>query len=289
MLRLLLNCWKASGKFKLGVLLLAALVLVALGGPLVYRPIIGDVSPARPGQFVPWLPPSAQNPLGTDGHGRDLLTNFLAGLRYSLEIGFVGGTLATLVGIICGFVAGYKGGWRDAVLMTFANMLLVIPAFPILVGLTLMVRRITVPVMSLVLALFAWPFAARLIRAQVIGMKQQRYIDLARVSGQGDIAIIFAEILPNLLPFLLMSFTFSVVGAMMAETGLAMIGLGPPDVITLGRMIGFAGGWAVITRGRVEILLIPVIVLVLVFVAITMINRGMEEYTNPRLQNVTGR
>ncbi len=289
MLRLLVSCWRASVKFKFGVILLAILVFVALIGPLIYRPIIGDVSPARPGVFRYWLPPSAEHPLGTDGHGRDLLTDYLAGLRTSLQIGFTSGFIATLVGILFGFIAGYKGGWQDAVLMTFANMLLVIPAFPILVGLTLVVPRVSVLSMATILALFSWPFAARTIRAQVMGMKQQPYIELARVSGQGDLAIIFTEILPNLLPYLLMGFTFSVVGAMAAEVGLEAIGLGPSNIITLGLMINFANNWSVYTRGRMEVLLIPLGMLVLLFVAITMINRGMEEYTNPRLQNVTGK
>lgn len=289
MLRLLRSCWRASAKFRFGVVLLAILVFVALIAPLIYRPIIGDVSPARPGTFAYWLPCSPQHPLGTDGHGRDLLTDYLAGLRTSLQIGFIAGLIATLVGIFFGFVAGYQGRWQDTALTTFANMFLVVPAFPILVGLTLVLRKIDVFTMSLVLALFSWPLTARVIRAQVLSMKQQPYVDLARVSGQGDWAIIFTELLPNLLPYLLTSFTFSVVGAMAAEVGLEAVGLGPSNIVTLGMMINFANNWAVYTRGRMEILLIPVALVVLVFMAIMMINRGMEEYTNPRLQNVTGK
>jgi peptide/nickel transport system permease protein len=89
------------------------------------------------------------------------------------------------------------------------------------------------------------------------------------------------------MPYLLMGFAFSVVGAMVAEVGIEAIGLGPSNIITLGLMINFANGWGVYSMGRLEILLIPVGALVLIFMAITMINRGMEEYLNPRLQKVT--
>jgi peptide/nickel transport system permease protein len=141
--------------------------------------------------------------------------------------------------------------------------------------------------MALILALFSWTFAARTIRAQVIGMKELGYVELAKVSGQGDLAIIFAEIMPNLMPYLLISLAFSIVGAMVAEVGLEVIGLGPSNIVTLGLMINYANGWAVISRKRYEILLIPVGLLILIFAAITLINRGMEEYLNPRLQRKT--
>jgi len=288
-MRILRICWRSSGKFRVGVIILGTLIALALLAPLIYRPIIGDVSPARPGMFSMWQPPSAAHPLGTDGHGRDLLTNYLAGLRTSLIIGFAAGLLATLVGIVVGFIAGYKGGMADAGLTTTANMFLVIPSYPILVALAMILPTITLTSMVLILALFSWPFSARLIRAQVSGMKQQPYIDLAIVSGQSDLRITFTEILPNLIPYLLMGFAFSTVGAMVAEVGLEVIGLGPSDIITLGMLIFFSNQWGTFSRGRPDLVWIPVILLVLIFMSITLINRGMEEYTNPRLQQVTGK
>ena len=186
-----------------------------------------------------------------------------------------------------GFISGYKGGWVDSVLMTFTNMLIVIPSYPILVALAMVTPELGIVTMSLILALFSWPFAARTIRAQVMTMKERPYVELAKVSGQGDAAIIFTEILPNLMPYLLMGFAFSTVGAMVAEVGIEALGLGPSSIITLGLMINYANGWAVYSMGRFEILLIPVGALVLIFVAITMINRGMEEFLNPRLQKIT--
>lgn len=287
MLSFLRNCWRASGKFKFGVIVLTFFIVLAIAAPLLYRPIIGNISPARPGVFPRWLPPSPEHPLGTDGHGRDLLTDYLAGLRTTLYIGFLAGVIASGVGIMVGFLSAYKGGWVDSVLLTITNMLIVIPSYPILVAIAMVTPELGVASMSIILALFSWPFSARTIRAQVMTMKERPYVELAKVSGQGDWAIIFTEILPNLTPYLLMGFAFSVVGAMVAEVGIEAIGLGPSNIITLGLMINFANGWGVYSMGRLEVLLIPVSALVLIFMAITMINRGMEEYLNPRLQKVT--
>jgi peptide/nickel transport system permease protein len=287
MLNFLASCWRTSGKFRFGVIVLAFFVVLALVAPLIYRPIIGDVNPARPGAFPRWSPPGPGHPMGTDGHGRDLLTDYLAGLRTTLYIGFLAGAVATTVGIVVGFISAYQGGWIDAVLLTITNMLIVIPSYPILVAIALVTTELDVAAMSLILALFSWPFSARTIRAQVMTMKERPYVELAKVSGQNDFAIIFTEILPNLIPYLLMGFAFSVVGAMVAEVGIEAIGLGPSNIITLGLMINFANGWGVYSMGRMEVLLIPVGGLVVIFMAITMINRGMEEYLNPRLQKVT--
>lgn len=287
MIRLLINCWKTSAKFKTGVIVLGVLFAIALAAPLLWRPFIGDRNPGLAGSFRPWDSPSPAHPLGIDGHGRDLVADYLLGLRTSLQIGLLSGFIATAVGLIVGFFSGYRGGWIDSILLTATNMLLVIPAYPILVTLAMVTRSMSVVSMALILALFSWTFAARTIRAQVIGMKELGYVELAKVSGQGDLAIIFAEIMPNLMPYLLISLAFSIVGAMVAEVGLEVIGLGPSNIVTLGLMINYANGWAVISRKRYEILLIPVGLLIIIFAAITLINRGMEEYLNPRLQRRT--
>ena len=136
---------------------------------------------------------SFDHPLGTDGHGRDTLTDFLAGLQTTLFIGFLAGFLATIVGVVVGFISGYKGGLIDTSLITFTNILLVIPAYPILVGLTLVVPNKSMLTVALIVALFSWPFAARTIRAQVMSMKEQPYVELAKVTGQGDLKIIGAR------------------------------------------------------------------------------------------------
>ncbi len=286
-MKFLLSCWRTNGKFRFGVSIMVILIIIALIGPLIYGPILKGMSPARPGTFQRWMPYSAEHPMGTEGEGRDLLADFLAGLGNSLKIGFISGLVATALGIVVGFVTGYKGGWIDATLTLVANMWLVIPSYPVLVALAMVLPGMSLFTMAIILALFSWPYAARTIHAQVVGMKQLSYIEMAKVSGQGDLAIIFTEILPNLVPYLFMGFAFSTVGAMVAEVGLEFIGLGPSNLVTMGLMINLAQSWSAVSRGRFELLLIPVGTLVLIFMAITLTNRGMEEHINPRLQTKT--
>jgi peptide/nickel transport system permease protein len=273
------------------VFILLFFVVLALIGPLLYGPLLrGEkfaINPASPGNFRRWMGWSAEHPFGTDGDGRDLMGAYLLALATSLRIGFLSGLVATAIGTIVGFFAGYLGGWLDTFLLTITNVLLIIPAYPILVVLVLYTPRITVEIMALILAVFAWPFAARTIRAQVLGMKERPYVDLARISGVGTSGIIFRELLPNLMPFLMVSLAFSTLGAMAAEVGLALIGLGPSNNLSLGLLIFFSRG--VFSLGRYDVVLIPPLVLIALFTAITLINLGMEEYLNPRLQNVTGR
>src|SRR5690242_12770307 len=122
-MRFLANSWNSSGKFRFGVIVLGILVILALIAPLIYNPFTNGQIPARPGVFVPWMRASPQHPLGTDGAGRDVIGDFLGGLQATLLIGFLAGTAALVVGVVFGFIAGYKGGNIDTVLMTFTNML----------------------------------------------------------------------------------------------------------------------------------------------------------------------
>lgn len=286
-MKFLLSCWRTNGKFRFGVIILGTLIFLALIGPLIYAPIMKGINPARPGTFPRWLPYSAAHPMGTEGNGRDLLAEYLTGLATSLEIGFISGALATTLGILVGFLTGYKGGWIDTSLTLIANMWLVIPSYPVLVALAMVMPGLTVIALAIILALFSWPYAARTIHAQIVGMKQLSYIEMAKVSGQSDFGIIFTEIFPNLVPYLFMGFAFSTVGAMVAEVGLEVIGLGPSNIVTLGLLINFANQWSAFSRGHFDMLLIPVGCLILIFMSITMINRGMEEHLNPRLQTKT--
>jgi peptide/nickel transport system permease protein len=283
------SCWRNSIQFRLGLGIMAVLVLAALLAPLVYRNYAGAGPIFLPGQFAPWLRPSVEHPLGTGGNGRDLLTDLLAGLSTTLQIGFLAGFLGTAIGIIVGFVSGYSGGALDAGLIGLTNILLVVPTYPLLVGLNMVLPRVTLPMTAVILAIFSWPFSARTIRAQVLSMKERTYIDLARVSGQSHLRIIFEEILPNMVPYLAIGFAFSTVGAMVAEVGLSAIGLGSPYIVTLGQMIAAARGGAVISMGRAYLLILPVSILILIFMSISLVARGMEDYLNPRLQNITGK
>jgi peptide/nickel transport system permease protein len=283
------DLFAGSRLFVVGVAILVVLVLIALAQPLLNKMLIGDIDPITMGSYQSYLEPSKDHWLGTDRWGRDWMAQLLLGLRYSLVIGFLAGCVATFVAVILGFLAGYKPGAVDGVLRTFTDMVLVIPSWPILVTLAAYIKGLSVPVMALLLAAFSWPWAMRTIRAQVMSIRQQPYVELAKVSNLRDLEIIFQELLPNLLPYLGVGLASSIVNAILAETGLELIGLGPGgDIITLGLMINFALGWGALALGKWQLVFAPVILLILIFVSLNLINIGLEQIFNPRLKRITG-
>ncbi|MCB0182781.1 MAG: ABC transporter permease, partial [Caldilineaceae bacterium] len=242
-MRALVRFLADNKRFLIGLILFLIICLLALFQPLLVRWRLGEISPMTTGTYPLYVDPNTENLLGTDRMGRDVFSVLLVGLRYSLMIGLLAGSIATFLGILVGFIAGFQGGRIDSALRTFTDMFLVIPTFPILVTLSAYLRGMNVVTMAILLAIFSWPFSARAIRSQVLSLRERGYVDLARVSGLGSMEIIFQEILPNLLPYLGVGLAVSTVGAILAEVGLEVIGLGPGNVATLGLMINWAIGW----------------------------------------------
>jgi peptide/nickel transport system permease protein len=212
----------------------------------------------------------------------------VSALAVSLQIGAIAGIISTVVGVIVAFVAGYKGGWIDGVLSTFTGILLVIPTFPLLIALSAYAKNVTLFQVGVMISIFAWPFAAKTIRSQVLSLRSRPYVDLARVSKARDIEIIVTELLPNLLPFIGVGFASSALGAIFGLVGLEVIGLGPGGVIDLGQIIFNAINTGALTLGAWPMFVIPIVLLTLLFAALNMINIGLEEVYNPRLRGVAG-
>lgn len=285
---ILRDAWRRSAYFRIGFSILGFLVLIAILQPWLNRLIIGELDPITMGSFDAYVEPSSEHWLGTDRWGRDVMALLLLGLRFSLIIAVLAGVVATAIGIVIGFVAGYKGGRIDGVLRTMTDMVLVIPSLPLLVTLAAYIPRVNVPIMALLLAAFSWPFTTRTIRSQVLSLKERPYVDLAITSGMHDLEIIFAEILPNLLPYLGVALAISMGAAMLAEIGLQLIGLGPGNINTLGLMINWSIRWGALGLGKWQMVFAPVVCLVLIFVSLNLINIGLEQAFNPRLRAVTG-
>lgn len=283
------NLLMRSKLLVVGVSILGLLILVGLLQPLINRVLIGDVHPISMGTFDTMLKPSREHLLGTDKWGRDWAALLVLGLRYSLVIGFIAGGVATLIAVVLGFVSGYKGGAVDNTLRTFTDMVLVIPALPILITVAAYIKFFSIPAMALLLAIFSWAFGMRTIRSQVLSLRAHPYVDLAKMSNPNDLQIIFLELVPNLLPFLGVALASATSVAILAETGLELLGIGPGgDIITLGLMVNFAQQWAALALGYYWLTFPPVICLILIFVSMNLINMGLEETFNPRLKRVTG-
>jgi peptide/nickel transport system permease protein len=231
--------------------------------------------------------PTWDHPLGTESNGRDMLAVLLVGAPRSLRIGLIAATIGMGVGILLGFTAGYLGGWVDAIIRTLSDAIVVIPSLAVLIVIGAYVRTINVENMALLLALFAWPGPTRLIRAQVLSMRERGYIQMARISGASSFSIMFGEMMPNMLPYLAASYTGNVSGAILAATSLEVLGLGPTRIPTLGMTIFYAIRAAAILRGMWWWWGIPIVALIIVFSGLFLMTIGLDEIANPRLRGRT--
>jgi peptide/nickel transport system permease protein len=287
-LNAVLRTVRNSRRLAIGLVIIAAMALLAILSPLIVDAIGGGKDPVEVAAYEKWLVPGGEHVLGTDQFGRDVLAMVMKALSVSLQIGAIAGVISTVAGVIVAFVAGYKGGWIDNILSTFTGILLVIPTFPLLIALSAYAKNVSLFQVGVMISIFSWPFAAKTIRSQVLSLRSRPYVDLARVSKSRDLEIIATELLPNLLPFIGVGFASSALGAIFGLVGLEVIGLGPGGVIDLGQIIFNAINTGALTLGAWPMFVVPIVLLTLLFAALNMINIGLEEVYNPRLRGVAG-
>ncbi len=261
---------------------LAVVILVLALGPV--GSLFVDTDQARVGSALANLPPSLDRPLGTDAAGRDLLAVMVAGTPLTLRVGFLAGAVGLGIGILLGFVAGYFGGLADTLIRGAADVLLTVPGLLFLVVLATSLRTaVTVDMMALVVASLAWMVPTRTIRAQVLSMRERAYVQVARLSGMGDLEIIARELLPNLLPYLAASFVSAVAAAVLASIGLEALGLGPQNEPTLGMTIYWALYYTSLLRGMWWWWAPPMVLIVLIFIGLFLVSMGLDRIANPRM------
>ncbi len=176
----------------------------------------------------------------------------------------------------------------DHALRSITDALLVIPTWPLVIFLTLYLKQMDILSLSLIIGIFGWPGVTRLLRSQVLSVKERPYVELAKLSGENDLEVIFKEIAPNVLPYIGVGFAEAILAAMMIETGFRMlIGVGPINLVTLGYLVKLAIAQGFLTT-RLYAIIPPILFLVLIFVSLNLINIGLDEAYNPRLKKITG-
>lgn len=260
----------ANPRVAWGLAILLAISAAAILGPLL--------SPYRYDQQALELlgrplPPSAIHWLGTDELGRDVLTRLLYGGRISLAVGLIGALVATLVGTIIGALAGYFGGWTDRLLMRFTDVMLSIPALPLVLVVAGLLRPAPALLVLLIAALI-WTAPARLVRAQVCGLKERDYVSAARTLGAGSLRIIALHVVPNTLGAIAVSATLSVGGAIMLESALSFLGFGvQPPIPTWGNLLNKAGPWLV---SAPWLSIPPGLLIFVTILAVNMVGEGLQ-------------
>lgn len=226
-------------------------------------------------------------PLGTDGGGRDMLALIIIGAPNTLFVGLLASLIGMSIGIFLGFSAGFVGGRTDDVIRVGADVMITIPPLLILVVFQSAFGDVTLTMMALLIAGFVWQSPTRLIRAQVLSMKQSGYVQMAQLSGASTSHIMFKEMLPNLVPYLFGSFIASVTTSIVTAVGLEVLGLGPQRIPTLGRTIYEAINAGALIQNLWWWWGIPTLLLGVMFIGLLLINLGLDEVSNPRLRKLS--
>ena len=262
-----------------GVVVVGGLVLVAILAPLVapYDPLAqGDLTTQA------HLAPSPDHWLGTDQFGRDLLSRVIYGARISLTIGFVAVAIAIVLGSLLGAIAGYLGGAIDSALMRFTDMVM---AFPRLVLLIMIIALFepSLTIIILVLGLTQWPGTARLVRGEVLSLREQEYVEAARALGFGRARIILRHLLPNVMAPVIVAATLGIGNTIVLEAGLSFLGMGiQPPTPSWGTLVAdgrpnLIGAWWVAT--------FPGLAIVMTVVAFNLVGDGLRDVLDPRLRS----
>ncbi|MCS7221216.1 MAG: ABC transporter permease [Anaerolineae bacterium] len=266
-------------KFVGGASVILTLVVLAIIGLMMIPSGL-----RRAGSLPPRLPPGPGGLLGTDSLGRSVALQMSEAVLKSLQVGLIAASLGTFLGALLGFTSGYFGGWVDALLRVFIDVFLSVPSLLFLVLIAALVKGVGVPVMALIIGAFAWASPARQSRAQVLSLKERAFVRLARLSGVSDFQIIFVELMPNMLPWLGANFVNAFLSAVLAESGLSLLGLGPQREMTLGMMIYWALSYGAILQNLWWWWMTPVATLMCLFLSLYLVHLGLDEVSNPRLQ-----
>ncbi|MFC0266888.1 ABC transporter permease [Kushneria aurantia] len=259
----------------LGVFILTFFILLALLAPFLY--------PDSPWRMVqrPFLAPGEVEgfPLGTDAMGRDVAAGLAHGAWVSLLVGLISTLAAMLIGVPLGALAGYFGGRVDDVLMRFTEFFQTIPNFALAIVLVAILQP-SITTIILAIAIVSWPPVARLVRGEFLSLKQREYVEAARLVGQGHVAIIVRQILPNALSPVIVLASLMIATAILLESALSFMGLGDPDLMSWGYMIGAA---RTVMRQAWWLSVIPGVAILLTVLALNLVGDGLDDALNPQL------
>ena len=262
----------------IGLVIVGLAIAIAIAGPWLF--------PNSPWRMVqrPFLAPFTLSavPLGTDALGRDVFAGLIHGARVSLLVGLVSTLAALIVGIPLGALAGYFGGRIDDALMRFTEFFQTIPSFALAIVLVAILQPSIYSITGSI-AIVSWPPVARLVRGEVLSLRSREYVEAAIVTGQSHSWIIWREILPNALSPIIVLASLMVATAILLESSLSFLGLGDPNLISWGYMVG-AG--RTVLRQAWWITVFPGLAILIAVLGLNLIGEGLNDVLNPRLRNI---
>jgi len=262
----------------LGFLLFLSFIFMAtVGTYLIEEPTHSDITAI-------YSPPSAEHILGTDSQGKDIWSQIVHGSTDILKMALFTGVITTFIGVTLGSVSALVGGNFDAFLSMMADIWLTIPQFPLLAVIATLVKLNNILMLSVLLSVLSWAGLYRSIRAQVLSLKERDYVEAAIALDLGLWHTVFHEVLPNMMSYIVISFTFAMRQAIYAQVGLVFLGL-VPLTRNWGVMINLA--WtqgAIFFRDSIYFIMAPVTAIALFVLSVVWMTRSLEEIFNPRLR-----
>lgn len=270
--------WKRFARNRgavIGILVLTLVVLVAILAPVLF--------PTSPWQMVqrPFLPPfeMSQFPLGTDTLGRNVVAGLAYGAQVSLLVGLISTIVSLLIGIPMGALAGYFGGFVDDALMRFTELFQTVPNFALAIVLVAIFEPSIYSIVAAI-AIVSWPPVARMVRGEFLSLRSREYVEAATLAGQRHGTIIWRQILPNTISPIIVLASLMVAQAILLESSLSFLGLGDPNLMSWGYMIGAA---RTVIRQAWWLSFFPGVAILLTVLALNLIGEGLNDALNPRL------
>lgn len=268
----------------IGIAIYVVFILVALFADQIATHDPLEILFDEDGNLLSNVGPGAGHVLGTTNLGRDIFSQLVMGTRSALIVGVSAAVVVASVGTLVGLVAGFFGRWVDTLLMRIADVALGIPFLPFVIVLAAFMGAKTSNVVIAV-ALLLWPNTARVIRSQVLTVRERAFIEAARVTGSSTWRILFVHVMPNILPLTFLYGSIAVGWAILTEASVSFLGFGPSDSVSWGYMLQDAYGSQALSRGTYFWFVPPGVCIILVVVAGFFISRGYEEILFPKLKD----
>ncbi len=232
-----------------------------------------------------YITPTLEHPLGTDHQGRDIWSQIVNGGKDVIYVAFLAALISTLIAVVFGTMSGFIGGWMDSAIMSVTDIILTIPQFPLLAVLAAFISLNSLTFLGILMGLLNWPTLLRALRAQALSLKQRDFIEAARALDLGVWHIVLREMVPNMMPYIVVSFALGMTFAVYQQAGLVFLGLVPISAGNWSVMIQLA--WvrgAIFYKDSVWYIMAPIVAIAILQLAIISMTRSLELVFNPRLR-----
>ena len=270
-----------DGMGKTGLIILAFVFVMSILGPILFP--FDSKSMAESASQL-FMPPSSEHWLGTDEMGRDVFRSLLAGARISLFVGLMATFISMVLGSLVGLISGFYYGALSTVLMRATDAFLALPVLPMIIVLASIFGK-SIFITIMVIGLTSWASTARIVRSQVLSIKERQFIERIRTLGASDARLILIHILPNVLPLIYANTVLVIAGSILSEATLAFLGLGDPVNVSWGTMLHYAFVSGAAGRGAWWYLVPPGIGILLIVLGFTLTGHTLDKIFNPKLRS----